>query len=171
MSLSRIYGYDVIEGKLEVNESEADIVRRIFDSYVYQGHGIERIAKELNKEDIPSKRSKWYAATIKGILGNITYTGMNEWTPKIGDPIVTKGEHVPIIKEETYNLAVTQSERRRDMEMSRSSYPYPFSSVVKCGICGGRYTANNRRSMARRIYNIFARIDDLVSVMQKKYPV
>lgn len=150
VSLSRIYGYDVIEGKLEVNEAEAEIVRRIFDSYVYHGHGIERIAKELNREDIPSKSSKWYAATIKGILGNLTYTGMNEWTPKIGDPIVTKGEHAPVIKDDTYNLARTQSERRRDMEMSRSSYPYPFSGIVKCGECGGRYTANNRMRHGKR---------------------
>lgn len=144
VSLSRIYGYDVIDGVLEVNETEATIVRRIFDSYVYQGHGIERIAKELNGDEIPSKSSKWYAATIKGILRNITYTGMNEWTPKVGNPILTKGEHVPIVKEDLFQMARTQSDRRRDMEVSRSSYPYPFSSIVKCGECGGRYTANNK---------------------------
>ena len=150
VSLSRIYGYDVISGKLEVNEEEAEIVRRIFDAYVYKGHGIERIAKELNRDAIKSKRSKWYAQTVKGILGNITYIGMNEWTPKIGSPIITKGEHTAILKEDTYNLARTQSERRKGLEMSRSSYPYPFSSILKCGICGGRYTANNRKKDGKR---------------------
>ncbi|KRE33258.1 hypothetical protein ASG85_13335 [Paenibacillus sp. Soil724D2] len=144
VSLASIYGYDAIQGKLVVNENEAEIVKRIFNNYALKNHGLERIATELNSEGIPSKKSNWYAQTVKGILRNITYIGFNEWKPKFGDPIITKGEHEAIVDEEVFELAQSQQKRRRGLEMSRTSYPYPFSSIVKCGHCGGRYTANNR---------------------------
>jgi site-specific DNA recombinase len=144
VSLSSIYGYDTIEGKLYVNDVEATVVRLIFEYYVYKGYGLEKIANTLNNNKIPSKRETvWYGSAIKRVILNITYTGMNSWKPQNAERIINKGEHEAILSTELFELAQTQFKRRGSLEMSRSSYPYPFSTIMKCGECGASYTANH----------------------------
>lgn len=143
VSLGDIYGYDKVDGKLVINEVEAAVVNKMFEWYVHKGWGYAKIAAALNDgpDKTPAKHTDWKPVTIKGILRNITYIGKNIWTPKRGEPIITIGEHKPILTDELYYLAQTQLKRRFSGEMSRSSYSYPFSSIVKCGECGGSYTA------------------------------
>lgn len=142
VSLGLIYGYDVIEGKLSVNETEAAVIRQIFELYVYKRWGYGKIATFLNSpEGAPAKRTVWWASTIKGILMNETYIGMNTWTPRSRDSITESGEHESILTVELFNMAQSQRSRRSNLEMSRSSYNYPFSSIIKCGDCGASYTA------------------------------
>jgi site-specific DNA recombinase len=142
VSLGPVMGYDNVDGKLIVNESEAQVVRRVFELYVYKMYGLERLAAMLNSEGWPRKKGgKWYSSTVKRIILNQTYIGYNVWTPRHGDSIVVKGEHEPIVSEELFELAQTQFKRRTNLEVSRSSYPYPFSTIVKCGECGASYTA------------------------------
>ena len=38
--------------ELHINEQEAEIVRLIFDKYVYEGYGAQRIATYLNNADL-----------------------------------------------------------------------------------------------------------------------
>ena len=70
------YGYKLENGELIVNESEAVIVRRIFDMYI-SGIGKQRIANILNDEKVPLRydSKKWYVSTIKYILSNERYMG------------------------------------------------------------------------------------------------
>jgi DNA invertase Pin-like site-specific DNA recombinase len=49
------YGYDVVDGKLIVNESQTEIVRFIF-SEILSGRGTQKIANELNKQNVPPKK-------------------------------------------------------------------------------------------------------------------
>lgn len=142
VSLGSIYGYDVINGKLQINESEAAIVREIYRLYVYESWGYGKIASFLNgPEGAPAKKTVWWASTVKGILMNVTYTGINSWTPKHQEAVEEKGEHEAIVAEDLFNIAQSQRTRRSNLEMSRSSFNYPFSSIVKCGDCGSSYTA------------------------------
>lgn len=78
------YGYRLVNGKFEVNEEEAQMVRRVFDMFVNQGMGYSTIAAYLNKQGIvklptahPRHRpfTDWSAYHIKRILDNIAYTG------------------------------------------------------------------------------------------------
>ncbi len=56
------------------------VIRRIFESYVYQEKGIRTVVEELNAEGIPSPRGKkWSVGTIRSILVNPIYTGANIW--------------------------------------------------------------------------------------------
>jgi hypothetical protein len=86
------YGYEVVReldsagnvvrGKRSVKESEAAIVRRIFNEYA-TGKSPRRIAADLNADGIPSpRRRQWNASTINGhrgrrngILQNELYKG------------------------------------------------------------------------------------------------
>lgn len=80
------YGFDLVDGHLEVNETEAETVRYIFDR-ILSGVGCSTIAKEMNEKGIPTKRigekrkdgivhsGKWGAATIRGMIRNEVYMG------------------------------------------------------------------------------------------------
>ncbi|KXB07130.1 resolvase, partial [candidate division MSBL1 archaeon SCGC-AAA382C18] len=72
-------GYDKDEdGKLVVNEEEADLVRRIFVMYIDR-HSMPEVAFELNEEGIRTKRDKeWSAWSVKKVLSNEIYIGEYE---------------------------------------------------------------------------------------------
>lgn len=79
------YGYDSTSerGVFSINESQADIVRRIFLEFI-AGATPRQIATGLNKDNIPGPRGgKWNASTINGskvrqngILQNRLYNGV-----------------------------------------------------------------------------------------------
>ena len=67
--------------KIEIDENEAPIIRRIFTDY-RDGGALHRIARDLNREGIPSpragtkhKRYGWGTSTIRAILYNEKYAG------------------------------------------------------------------------------------------------
>ena len=70
------FGFDIINGKLEVNEEKAQIVNQIFNWYI-SGCGLQKIANILNENCIPSsqKQTKWTADIVKYILTNERYIG------------------------------------------------------------------------------------------------
>ena len=80
-----VLGYDLVElpneGKkrkntrLEINEKEANTVRRIFELYS-QGHGYKAVVNRINKEGHKTKRNGEFAvSTVKEILQNPVYIG------------------------------------------------------------------------------------------------
>ena len=70
------YGFSICNGRLEINETEAKIVRNIFTWYL-SGYGITKIANILNDLKIPSSISKsaWSFFSVKYILTNERYIG------------------------------------------------------------------------------------------------
>ena len=69
------YGYRSRDTKLVLFEKEAAIVRRIY-SDLQAGWRFSRIARELNRDHIPSPNSSyWSRRTVKAILLNSVYTG------------------------------------------------------------------------------------------------
>ncbi|MEK3733801.1 recombinase family protein [Paenibacillus sp. FSL M8-0334] len=88
---SPAYGYDIytgeleidgikryVKGKLVVNNTEALIVKEIFDLYLNSGWGLSKIAKYLNSKNIPRKRksNKWDHSIIGKMLKNPVYKGV-----------------------------------------------------------------------------------------------
>ena len=90
------FGYDVvrktdsagepIRGERQINESEATVVRRIFELFA-QGHSPRSIAHTLNAESVPGPKGRsWQDTTIRGhatrrtgILRNDLYRGQLIW--------------------------------------------------------------------------------------------
>ena len=64
------------DGLPKINESEAKIVRRIYDDFL-SGDTFRGIARKLTEEKIPSPRlkTKWSPETIRSILTNEKYKG------------------------------------------------------------------------------------------------
>ena len=72
------YGYRVDPtGRAEVNEAEAEVVRRIFHDYVDWGLGAQRIAWDLTDDGIPtsSRGRRWHESVVQRMLSNPAYKG------------------------------------------------------------------------------------------------
>lgn len=85
----RTFGYSNVKGddgvRLEVNEAEAPIVRRIFEMSA-SGLSLKTIAKTFNAEKIPSPRpragkqySSWAPTCLRAMLHNELYAGTVIW--------------------------------------------------------------------------------------------
>ena len=72
-----VYGYKYAERyNLVIKDSEAEVVKLIYDMYINREYGIRKIAKYLNNNNIPAKRGgEWHFKTVRRILSNPIYTG------------------------------------------------------------------------------------------------
>jgi site-specific DNA recombinase len=164
----RSYGYRPIageNGRLEILEDEAAVVRRIFESYI-TGKSPRDIAACLNKEGIPGpKGGPWNASTIagsrkraNGILQNALYVGRIIWNRQsfIKDPetgrrisrpnpksewMTSDAPELRIVADELFdNVEKRRAERAGSAERHYASRPRRLlSGLLKCGCCGSGY--------------------------------
>jgi len=151
------YGYDTVDGKLIVNETQAEIVRFVFSS-ILSGKGTGKIASELNRQAVPSKKGgRWTATTIRGMVGNEKYTGdaifQKTYTDAYfnrhynygeEDQYLIKNHHDAIIGHEDFEAAqdiIEQRGKEKGLEKQNKKYQnrYPFSGKIICGQCGGKF--------------------------------
>ena len=156
------YGYDRImltEGKrkcptLKINETEANVVRMIFDLYVNSDYGFKKIANRLDELGIkPRNCSYWSPPALKDMVSNIHYIGKVKWNrrktvtivedgeilktrpkQKIGDFLICDGKHEAIISEELFNAAQAK-QGRSNRARPNSELRNPFASILYCS-CG-----------------------------------
>jgi recombinase len=101
------YGYDYVNGSLQVKSEEARVVTIIFRRYL-EGKGIAKICQELNREGFRTKTGRaWASQTIANILSNPVYCGL---TRVSGD--VKRGRHEALIEVATFNRVQTEMQRR-----------------------------------------------------------
>lgn len=181
LGCGRIYGYKVNDGVLEVVPEEAEIVKEIFNSYLFDGKGSYTIAHELSERGIPTLKNRvWSSQHVLKILKNEKYVGdLTQWkvyTPNVlstkavinhGDnpnaPLITiKNHHEGIISREVWDAV--QAERAKRSEKSREgrkhSRSYWFSGKMRCGKCGYSYivsgsSTNPYRQLGCRNRNLY----------------
>jgi site-specific DNA recombinase len=70
-----VYGYDSKDGKLTINEREAEIIKKIFYFRRYKKMTASEIANFLNHNKIPTKRgnTNWWPSSVNKILSNKMY--------------------------------------------------------------------------------------------------
>lgn len=147
------YGYDLVKSgrlnkkkhepyDLQINDTEASVVRLIFDKYVNEGFGAQRIATYLNDHGYRSRSGKcWHPASIRGILCNLTYTGVLRSGSSRSDTLA----HLQIISPEQFEAAQTIRAARSDTAAERTvpintKGQSLLSGNVFCGCCGARLT-------------------------------
>lgn len=151
----RFLGYDRGEdGNLVLNEEQAAIVRRIYALFL-QGRSPYAIAKLLTAEGIPSPGGKetWNAVAIKSILRNEKYKGdallQKTYTvdfltkkKKVNEGEIpqyyVENNHEAIIEPGIFDMVQRQMAVRHPGKNRQSSAGL-FSSMIKCGCCGGWY--------------------------------
>ncbi|OGN26025.1 MAG: hypothetical protein A2925_04835 [Candidatus Yanofskybacteria bacterium RIFCSPLOWO2_01_FULL_44_22] len=71
-----LYGYRSINGQLEVNEQEAEVVRQIFALKKKKKMNLTFIADHLNKTGVKTRlRGHWHPSIVRAILLNPVYHG------------------------------------------------------------------------------------------------
>jgi site-specific DNA recombinase len=130
------YGYRLVEGKLEVMEPEAEVVRRVYRMYTDQGWGPGKIAAVLNQDNVPTRQGlqgHWRPMAVGHMLRNPAYAGrirMNDNN--------FSGEHEAIISEELFAATQSLIEERSKLAPRGRSSPHLLSGIARCGTCGWR---------------------------------
>src|SRR5207249_3375083 len=101
------YGYDYVDGVLQVKNEEARVVSLIFRRYL-EGKGIAKICQELNRDGYRTKTGRaWASQTIANILSNPVYCGLARLNGGI-----KRGKHEPLIEIDTFNKVQNEMQRR-----------------------------------------------------------
>ena len=175
------YGYDVVKhfdangealkGERAINETQAAIIRRIFEEYAMQNRSPKAIAAKLNEERIPAPSGQaWGQSTINGnrrrgtgILNNELYIGQLVWNRQrfIKDPATGKRvtrlndesawvrQGVPELRIIPQDLWEAAKARQKDLDARpnglwhRNRPRYLLSGLLRCGVCGGGYAKIN----------------------------
>ena len=176
----RAYGYRTVPGKpgeLEIVDSEASVVRRIFAEYL-DGKTPREIAFGLNMDGVPPPRGgRWAASTINGnkkrhhgLLLNDLYAGQLIWNrvrmvkdPDTGRRISranppeewkrAEAQHLRIVSPETFAAAQNRKLQRSRLAPSQQrKSKYLLSGLLKCGHCGGGLSVKDRDHGRVRIH-------------------
>ena len=145
------YGYRLEDGQLKIEETEAAVVRRIFEMRL-SGMGQVAITQELNRQGIQPRDGKpWTVYRVRYILSNERYIGDSLFQKKyIADPLSHKsvrnhGErdqyyihntHEGIISRENFQKV---QESFQNQSPRRSKTPHLFVHRILCPQCGCHY--------------------------------
>jgi DNA invertase Pin-like site-specific DNA recombinase len=92
------YGYDYTDGKLNVNQTEALVIKNIYSWYL-DHKSMGEIVTMLNDAKVPTKnQGLWAKKMVSTILKNPIYCGYLHW-----EKYVNKSDHEPIIPVQSFN--------------------------------------------------------------------
>lgn len=165
MFIESIYGYDVVDRKLVVNESQAEVVRMIYQLYL-DGYGYYRIVMKLKELGIksPKGKEKWNYDTIRKILSNEKYKGtlvsgkthVQDFISKKqvytdeNTRLIFENHHEPIIDKEVFEQVQSlMAKKRQQHTHSHKKIDYLLSRKVICDECQGSYMYD---SSQQRLY-------------------
>ena len=149
------------DGRPEVVEEQAEVVRRIFHMYVHEGMRAYSIAVRLTDEGIPTQSGKllWLQSRVHHILGNATYTGSwvygkyrhvsTEDGMKVYDQPRDTWIEIPVpqvIDGETWERAQALKKQRSVKAKRNTNVLYLLQHLLKCGECGRNFHARCTRS-------------------------
>lgn len=155
-----------IRHKLAVVESEATLVRRIYDLYL-GGRGVSAVAQKMNSEGLTFRGRKFSKNTVTNILRSEKFVGDSTFGKTTNrmklptdfklDPITVKDTHPAIIQREDWEKVQAKLEQRgREKRAPRSeASDYLFSGISKCSLCGSKlvgWSAHNRTGKRYRYY-------------------
>ena len=153
-----IIGYDIVDGKLKVNEVEAEVVKRIF-TYYLEEKSANAVARKLNKEGFRTKAgitkegkqqgNKLYTKdSILRALRNKTYIGSTMYKD-----VEIKDMVEPIVDKKVFDQVQERLEKSKvDRQVNRVIKPtLSLLGITKCGICGSSLTSQSAKN-GKHIY-------------------
>ena len=150
---SNIWGYRKDNGKLVIDEEQAEIVRAIFHIYATENKGIRGICTWLNEQGLKNNKGNSFSfSTIRGILVNPKYKGYycgnktSKYDYKLKDVkyldesewvMYKDEENVPsIVSEEIWDKAnyILKNRSEKQSAEDKTSYQnkYTYSGKIYC---------------------------------------
>lgn len=162
------YGYQLVDGKLQINEEEAAAIRVIFEQYVTTDIGANGVVKYLENHGIHKiqrqngKNPLFDAHLVRLILKNPVYCGKIAYgrrkTEKVrgtrneyhlveqDNYILVDGQHDAIIEEDVWQAAqvklISQAKKYEHVNKGKDTKTHLLSGIVKCPICGAGMYGN-----------------------------
>ena len=150
------YGYKSDNGYLAINDSEVQIVKRIYRESL-EGVGTDTIAKRLNDDNIPTRKGvNWRGRTVQGIIKNTLYKGERMYSGKTFEaPAIIEPEYWQKVND---NLANNRNNSGKKVE-----HKYLLKGVITCGTCGKGYYGKVKKKKGVTNENIY-------TCVGKRYP-
>ena len=162
------YEYQLVNGKLEINEEEAVAIRTIYEQYVNTDIGSNGISKYLENHGIRKiqrqngKNPLFDAHLVRLILKNPVYCGKIAYgrrkTEKVHGTrneyhlveqenfLLVDGLHEAIIPEDVWNAVqaklIAQAKKYEHVNKGKNERTHLLSGIVKCPICGAGMYGN-----------------------------
>ena len=145
------YNYDIETKKFSLNETEADVVRLIHDSYEDM-RSLVRESRMLNERGLRTRAGNlWNPVSLHIILHNVFYCGDYRYNVlKEGDRQKVKDEsewitvsdhHIPIVTREQKKRVISLLDANKRLDRKRNTYKsdkyvHVFAGLLFCGNCG-----------------------------------
>lgn len=126
------YGYRTVDGKYEVYEPEAEIIREIFTRTV-AGEPFSDIAADLNKRGLKTKKgNEWGRSSFHRLFENEKYIGVYQF-----GNIRTEDGIPPIVSKELfYRVKGYLKSKKNPQGRHRENGDYLLTGKLFCGECG-----------------------------------
>jgi Recombinase. len=124
-------GYKMVNGQIEINEEQAQIVKAIFTDYIKE-KSLKAIAKKLSDKGVLNANMKpnWNHGSVGKILQNVKYQG-DEFYPRFIDEAT--------FKKAQDRRTATEVKLGRTQQFNAMKNQSIFSGKIKCGECGETY--------------------------------
>ncbi len=152
-------GYDLIDKKLVINSTEANLVHKIFQLYLEQPSTL-KVAEKLNLSGYKIKVRKTKNGKLRGggrytktaiaqILRNPIYIGKRQSRDKL-----FKGKHDRIISDETFNDVQKKLEQSKKEHFItyNSELPHTLGGIIHCGFCHKQLTTFYAMPRGKKYY-------------------
>ncbi|MBD2871584.1 recombinase family protein [Paenibacillus arenilitoris] len=148
--------------KLVIDEGQANVIKRIFNSVYEEGLGSNRITKYLNEENILSHSGgKWTTGTVNFILRNPIYKGYMAYGKRKSNEGLyemqskdnwilseQKNKELAIVSEQIWDkvqqlrMSRSPDKMKKDdiQRLNVTKSPLLFVGSIKCGHCGSPLT-------------------------------
>lgn len=171
------YGYKLVDGKLIIEEEEAETIRLIYDKYIHTNMGINGVARYLNMNGYRKKKrqnntlEQFSTHFVKWVLDNPVYCGLitygrrknekilgtrNQFRiVKQKDYITSDGIHEAIISKDDWNSAQDKRQRtgKKYEKVYSLDHQYLLTGILTCPLCGSKLYGNiNRKKKADGTY-------------------
>jgi site-specific DNA recombinase len=181
------YGYRYIrktehsQAYFAVEETQAEVVRKIFELYTQECWSIAAIGRHLEEQQVPTRTGKgpWQTATLWGMLRNPAYQGRAAYgktqncpSQKITRPTRQRGGYsrhssskavdpsqwieiaVPaLVSSETFALAQERLAQNQQLSLRNTKEPSLLQGLLVCEQCGyGLYRSSCKKGPQRRHY-------------------
>ena len=163
------FGYQLEDGKLIIQENEAEVVRKIFQMFLSGINTIE-IAEELTKMGVRTRegQTRWGYTSIKYILLNEKYVGdsllQKKYSTESFPPqkkrntgekpqYYVENTHPAIIDRETFEMAQLLYKSKRPSITGRAKHQYDFTKAICCGLCNTCFKRTVNRGFAYWVCN------------------
>lgn len=160
------FGYRTVNHELVIYEEEAAVVRELFARFA-AGESYFALTRWLNASGFRTRRGNTFQnRSVRYMLTNPTYIGMNAWTPGRGkkrnteylmdeNTHIEKGSHEPLVDQETWDKVQARIADLRD-QFTHDSRPATHadwcSGLVHCSTCGEPMIRTQQKRKSGNVY-------------------